>query len=332
MTAPTVFARPKTDIVYFKNGDRITCEIKRLEQGRLSVSAAYTDGSISIDWSLVERVESSQGFTVELQNGELITGTIEATPGQASESPGLIISGADPRRVTNPEVATIRQEEDVWYQSLHASLDVGMIYAKSNDQTQLAANAELSYTKPLWDITAETHTNFSTIAGVQTSNRSSNRLQATRYFGHRWLAVGIADFLKSDEQSLDLRATYGGGLGRDFIRTPRTSFTALAGLVATQENYSENSGNESRKNIESLISAQYRFFRFKKTDFVGAVSVYPSLSDLGRIRMDSSLTTRFELFKNFYINLSLYSNFDSRPPVNGRRSDYGGNTGIGYSF
>ena len=36
--ATPALARDKTDIVYLRNGDRVTCEIKRLERGRLEVS------------------------------------------------------------------------------------------------------------------------------------------------------------------------------------------------------------------------------------------------------------------------------------------------------
>ena len=33
--------RQKTDLIYMKNGGRITCEIKKLEYGQLEVKALY---------------------------------------------------------------------------------------------------------------------------------------------------------------------------------------------------------------------------------------------------------------------------------------------------
>lgn len=47
-------AHPKTDVVVLANGDRITCEIKTLARGRLTVK---TDafGTVSIKWDHVAR-------------------------------------------------------------------------------------------------------------------------------------------------------------------------------------------------------------------------------------------------------------------------------------
>ena len=43
-------ARNKTDAVLMANGDRFTCEIKRLERGVLYGSLGYVDGTVSIEW------------------------------------------------------------------------------------------------------------------------------------------------------------------------------------------------------------------------------------------------------------------------------------------
>ncbi len=50
LTAVPCFAGPKTDIIELLNGDRITCEIQKLERGKLTVK---TDGlgTISIEWN-----------------------------------------------------------------------------------------------------------------------------------------------------------------------------------------------------------------------------------------------------------------------------------------
>ncbi len=58
-------ARDKTDVVYMKNGDKITCEIKELTRGRLSISIDYMVGDQQVDWSEMERIETSQPFQVQ---------------------------------------------------------------------------------------------------------------------------------------------------------------------------------------------------------------------------------------------------------------------------
>src|SRR4051794_4499250 len=74
--APALAARTTTDVIVMKNGDRLTCEIKKLESGILYASLDYVDGTISISWSAVERLESSQLFAVIAEDGRTYTGTL----------------------------------------------------------------------------------------------------------------------------------------------------------------------------------------------------------------------------------------------------------------
>ena len=57
-------ARPKKDVIRFRNGDRWTCEIKKLDHGFLSVGLDYVDGTVQVDWREVARIESPQQFVV----------------------------------------------------------------------------------------------------------------------------------------------------------------------------------------------------------------------------------------------------------------------------
>ena len=59
-----LFARDNTDIIVMKNGDRMTCEIKALSAGVLSVKLNYVQGTIGVQWSEVAHLESNQLFLV----------------------------------------------------------------------------------------------------------------------------------------------------------------------------------------------------------------------------------------------------------------------------
>lgn len=74
-TAP-LFAREKTDVLVMKNGDRMTCQIKGLDSGVLYVSFDYIDGTTSVEWSKVARLESNQLFIVKTEDGSVYTGKL----------------------------------------------------------------------------------------------------------------------------------------------------------------------------------------------------------------------------------------------------------------
>lgn len=60
--------------------------------------------------------------------------------------------------------------------------------------------------------------------------------------------------------------------------------------------------------------------------------LFIGLSDLGRIRLDSKASVKYELIKNLYLNLSFYLNYDSNPPRPTSKSDYGSYASVGWSF
>src|SRR5271167_2641759 len=84
--AVPLFGRPKTDSIVMKNGDRFTCEIKQLDRGVLYASLDYVDGTMSIDWAKVARIESTQLFLVHTQDGTIYEGTLK-TPATPAEEP-----------------------------------------------------------------------------------------------------------------------------------------------------------------------------------------------------------------------------------------------------
>ena len=86
LLAVPLLARDKTDVLVMKNGDRMTCEIKGLDAGILYVSFDYIDGTASVDWSKVARLESTQLFIVKTQDGSMYTGGL-ATPESAADRP-----------------------------------------------------------------------------------------------------------------------------------------------------------------------------------------------------------------------------------------------------
>src|SRR5512143_2202868 len=86
LLAQPLLARDKTDLLVMKNGDHMTCEVKGLDAGALYVAFDYIDGTASVDWSKVARIESEQIFVVKSADGSVYTGTLR-TPEAAADRP-----------------------------------------------------------------------------------------------------------------------------------------------------------------------------------------------------------------------------------------------------
>ena len=70
LSLPTL-AAPKTDIIVFNNGDKLTGEIKSMKRGRLNFNTDAT-GTISIEWAEIRHIESLQNIQVETNTGTLL--------------------------------------------------------------------------------------------------------------------------------------------------------------------------------------------------------------------------------------------------------------------
>jgi hypothetical protein len=145
--------------------------------------------------------------------------------------------------------------------------------------------------------------------------------------------AGLFSLLKSNQQDLALRSTYGGGFGRKLILTDRTTLLAIGGEAHSHETYHVSSGTEaSRDNSEALFGITFSTFRFGTLDIGSQSFLFPSLTDPGRFRLSSQSSLRIELIRNFTWNLQLYENHDTRLPINAPKNDLKVTKSVGWTF
>src|SRR5215467_2121135 len=144
LLANSLLARDKTDIMIMNNGDRMTCEIKGLTAGVLYVAFDYIDGTASVDWSKVARLESSQLFVVKAEDGSVYTGTLK-TPEAGGGRPVQIKVVQAPEHETLLEQSQITEmiaTSDRFWQRFSGALSFGVIYSKGNQSTQYSLGSK----------------------------------------------------------------------------------------------------------------------------------------------------------------------------------------------
>jgi hypothetical protein len=83
---------------------------------------------------------------------------------------------------------------------------------------------------------------------------------------------------------------------------------------------------------ELLGTLDFTNFKFDAYSITSSLRIYPSLSTWGRVRVGSETTVSWEFIKDLYWNLRVYENFDSKPPINAPKNDFGITTGLGWKF
>jgi len=328
-----MMAKRNDDVVIMKNGDRITCEIKRLENGVLYVYPPYVLAEYGVDWAQVERVESKDTYTVALTSGERYTGTIERTPAKGEATANFKISrNGSPVAVKSNEVAVVRPVEEGFWQQQTGSINAGFNFTQGNSSAQLSVSGNTDYRQEKYSLHLEGSATFSSQAKTQTARYTTN-FYYNRFFRVPWYTGTILNLLKSDQQKLRLRASLGEGIGRDLVRTNRTFLSAIGGAMFTTEWYFPGPGLQPRdQNAEAVAGLTFSTYRFSTTEVTSETYVYPSLSTPGRVRVSTSSNLMFQVARNLKWYFTVYENFDSQPPINAPRNDAGVSTSVGWTF
>lgn len=320
--------REKVDVIYIKNGDRITGEIISLQYGQLEVKTDSL-GTINIEWPDVVSVDSEQTFILEDQAGGHYYGKLTTDRG-ANE---LKITDAATTRILLGSVTRISQGEATFLDRLQGSLSVGFDYAKSSDITTSSFDFDLAYRSPkvAWGFGADFNSTKDPVRG--TLDRD------TITYNYRWLRpnkrfwTGLASLERNEETGIEARASMGGGVGKYVVETGHSELAALVGLMYTMEWATGTA--DSQDSLEGLLGASWRIFKFNtpKVSLTASAEFFPSITESGRYRGNSDVSLRREIISDLYLDLSVYYTYDSDPPdVNAAKDDYGITTSLGYSF
>ena len=325
----TASADPKIDVVQLRNGDRITCEIKQLEQASLTVS---TDplGTVSVHWAEVATLTSPRFFEVTVESGAKYYGALAAPL-----DPGVLLvddaSGSAPVSVPLVEVIGIVPIGRSIWARMDGAVDVGLTVAQANAETHYTVNASDTYRSPTFRIGAALSSQLTARADTPRQLRTTLTLNGSRLYDNQWFATVLGQIQQNDELQLDLRTVGGGGLGKGLSQTNHHSIALYSGLVYTREQFVDQPVNNS---AEVAVGGELDFFTPTKEDFslTNSVVSYFSLSDPGRVRLELQSAWRHEFLSDFYWAVNGVESFDSRPPDAEKKNDFSLSLSIGWKF
>ncbi len=330
-----LLGRPKTDTIVMKNGDHFTCEIKRLDRGVLYASLDYVDGTTSIDWAKVARVDSTQLFLVHTQDGTIYEGTLK-TPTTPEKEPVKIEIVGTPQNqeiLDRRQIIELNQASDSFWRRFSGSIDSGMIYSKGNNTAQYNLGSDLTYRRDRWNADLSYSSNLSTSNRETASTRNQVDFDGLRFLPwNNWYYTGVGGFLQSSQQGINLQTSLGGGIGRFLKNTDRTRISLTGGFTWQDTQYGSSVLYPTEKAVAGLIAGGVQLFIFKKTTLVWDGALLPVLNQPGRVRFNTNASYSIQIIKNLWWKFTFYGNWDNRPPGALSGSDFGATSGISYSF
>jgi hypothetical protein len=318
----------KTDVVTLTNGDRITGEITKLEAGLLEFKTD-TMGTVSIEWRFIDNIESDKSQMIEMLDGTRLLGQLQK-PNVGHDV--LVRSETGNIEVPPEEVVSVWPVKATFKDRMDIDLSMGLDYSKSTSIGGL--NAAVDFRLRGEDRLTEAMLRSNLIRQTGTDDLSRYQLDGF----HEYLLPNqrfrnwFAGIESNDALGVDLRLSIGAGFGKYLIKSNSEWFTIQGGLAMTQENPEKS---DSETNVEAVANVRYRYFRFADPErsLDTSLSVFPSLTDGGRVRADFQTTFKLELIQDMFWAMEFYANYDNEPQsLDSEEFDYGIVTSVGWSY
>ena len=319
--------RVRDEVVELSNGDRVTGEIKGLDRSQLTVRTLDL-GTVYIRWQRVVRLNSNRTLEIELADSRRLQGSI------SSPVPGTLeISGsAGTATVDLASIVVIRPVARSWIGDLTGRIDAGFSYTRSSQVAQSSINAEITERRPAFESTVAFGAVLTTVERQPDSSRYLLRYNYYRFWTGRVFAGGLADAERNRDLGISVRVSAGGGPGYRILKSQRQELTVLGGPVFVREVPLDEPASTHGL---ALAATNYSLFfnEYPKTNLDIANQLRFGLSEPGRFLFDLNVSLRRELWRDFYIAVSLYDSYDNRPPaLSTLKNDVGVTLTLGWTF
>ena len=317
-----------TDRIYLKNGDVITGNMKELDRGKLRFKTRTMD-EVFINWVDIKSIDTDKYLRIEQADGTFNYGVIQAADldeelviedhGAEVEVPILAVSSIQP----------IRVQESFW-RRIEGELSAGINYQTASDILLINLATSLRFREEKYEIGFSANWNETDRTENNNSSRADVSGSYTRFLRNRWFWQGQGGFERNEELGLDLRTLVAATAGRYLIQTPMLRLELNGGLAGNWEERQDGTTTSA----EGLISSSLEIFKHKLpiTRLSASVSVFPGITESGRMRVNTNITLRNEIVRSVFWDLQFFSNYDNRPPEGASEEDYGIVTSIGASF
>jgi hypothetical protein len=323
------------DVIVLTNGDRLTGEIQKLEKEKLFLKTSYA-GTIGIDWKIVEKLHSERTFEIQAESGLRLRGGLNEAP------QGLQVVTEDSRiGVSRMNIVSIQptQEElssEGFWGPLEGGVDIGYSFARGNtslNQSTLAMRAR--YRRDGYQVQANLGSLFSRQTGSPTASRHHGSVRVDRYVTSERFVYGIGGAERDERLKLNLRTNLGGGLGWKFVKSAENEVSLLGGLNFINEQFRQDDPTQPRvmsSSGEGVLGLDLKNTLMAGVQLVTKLSISPNLLQGGRYRMSFESGARMPLIGRYVWTFNIFDRYDSQPPVQAQRNDYGAVSSVGFTF
>ncbi|MCP4048626.1 MAG: DUF481 domain-containing protein [Gammaproteobacteria bacterium] len=324
----------KTDIIILNNGDHVTGEIKGMTAGQLELSTEYMD-TVYIDWENIRDIISDQGHRIEMSDGRRLLGTLDKPQSNDPEKADLLIinTDEDSLEVSSSNLVKMYPVGGGFWDRMDLSFNLGFNFDKSSSVGKYNFGIDSAYRAPDFVTFGYLSSEITTQEIVDNTTRNVLSVDHMTYRPNKRYLNYFGSMEQNDQLGVELRTLVGAGYGFVPISNGRNWLSLGIGLAANRERPLD--GSDSTNNLEAVGSFRYQYYKRGTPERTVDINwkIFPSLTQWGRIRTDFTASAHWEIVRDFYIGLELYTSYDGEVTAyDTAELDYGYRTLIGLKF
>ncbi len=219
------------------------------------------------------------------------------------------------------------------FKRLNGNVSAGLSFSKSSQIGQVNFSAMVQFATKLFNYQLSVSSIGSIDSGKYSRDNENAVLINSYDLTPTWFISGAAQYQRNLELSVSRRYLFMLGFGNKLIIKKNMRLLVSTGMTFSQEKSIEDVSSGLQLDLPIMFQFNYYQFRHPDIQISSTQTIYFGIAQNGRIRYDGSTNFSWQLIRYFYLNLSPYTNFDSRPPAGSSSNfDFGIVFGLSYKF
>jgi len=347
------------DRIWLENGDRISGEIARLADGKLTLHTPYA-GDLTLEWKEIQSLETDKEIGVIAANGDRITGrfsrgengemalqssllgniAIQKDGIAALVPPGEAGAPAE-LKTAQAEIQSLTKELGAAKQKAADLQDIGKLWSGgvsllggarmgNREAYNLFVKSEAKRTTETELLTLRGNFGYSESEGLVDTTEASLQSNLRIFYAKDRYVFGDLKLEHDRFKDMDLRVDGTLGAGYRFWKVERSELMGDLGFGLSEEIYRNG---DSSTDASLRASIEYSQMLFEKSKLSQLLTVYPSVGDWGDVRLISETTFLTPISNSLSWTINLTDEFDSQPSREDvKNNDISIRTGLQYSF
>lgn len=318
------------DEVVFKNGDRLSGKIVKLDGGKLTISTAMA-GEVNVNMTDVKTFATDGPIDVHLKDGTVVRQKIVAgEDGRfAIEKGGALQAQSFPIA----DVASINPPAVKWTGSLSA----GVLVTRGNSYSD---NFNINF-----DAVRRAADDRITVGGGYAYGREKDTNTGDKNVNREnWFALGKYDYFftpkfygygnarveKDRIADLDLRFTPGVGVGYQWVESAKTNFSTEGGVSWVYEQFT--SPDETRQHVAARLAYHLDHKLNDRVQFFHDLEFLPSVENLSEYLVNAQAGLRASLTEAMFTEFKIVYKYNSDPSTTADKTDLQYIANVGWRF